>query len=423
MFLKFNCFFGYFVYNNNVVEKSLALHGLQKWIDVHCYRMEFVMNLIYLDNSATTKPSPSAVRSVMKGFEECFGNPSSGHFVGVSAAKELAAAREMVAKAMKVTSNTVFFTSGGTLADNIAVFGGARAGVGMHVVTSSVEHPAILNSVRTLEDNGFRVSYVKPDHEGVITAGAVAKELRGETSLVSIMHVNNETGAVMPIREIAEEIKKKCPRAFFHTDAVQSFGKIPFEPLKMGVDMASVSSHKVHGPKGAGALYVKQGVSLNPFLRGGGQERGLVSGTENLPAIMGFAAACGELSDIDITEVTELSSLFKKEILGIEGVTINSPENASPYILNVSFGEIPSEVILNALSTEGICVSAGSACAASKGGKSYVLKEMGVKYTDSAIRISFSRTNTKDEILAAAAALKRIIPMLSSAVKGYRRDS
>lgn len=380
------------------------------------------MNYIYLDNSATTKASDAAVAAVIRGLSEVYGNPSSTHRAGSMAAKELVQSREAVGAAMHAPADSVYFTSGGTMSDNIAILGGARKSVGNHVVTSTIEHPAVLNCFKALEASGFEVSYVKPDHEGIITAGAVAKVLKSNTSFVSIMHVNNETGAINPVEEIRKIVKQRCPRALFHTDAVQSFGKVPFYPVKWDIDLASVSAHKIHGPKGVGALYIKRGIKLNPVIHGGGQERGIMSGTENLPAIMGFAAACREISPENLDYVRNLSAFLKCELSEIENTIVNSPLSASPYIINLSFCGIPSEVVLNALSSEGIFVSAGSACSASKKGQSHVLREMGAECAQSAIRLSLSRLNTADEVRTAAETIKKIIPKLRRATRGYRKE-
>ena len=371
--------------------------------------------MIYFDNSATTKPCSAAVSAVNRGLCEDYGNPSSGHPEGIKAAGELRAARQTLAKALHAEPKTVYFTSGGTASDNIAIFGGAKSGVGTHVVTTAIEHDAVLGCFTALEARGFAVTYVKPRKDGNIHIEDISAALRENTSLVSIMTVNNETGAKSPIDRIKSEMRKVCPRALFHTDAVQAFGKDELLPEKWGVDMLSLSGHKMHAPKGVGALYIREGVALNPVVYGGGQEGGVFSGTENLPAIMGLAAACDEIA-LNCKTVCEINAYLREELKSIPNAEINSPEGASPYVLNVSFPNIPSEVILNALAGEGICASAGSACAANKSGESHVLKAMG-KSPKSAIRLSFSRYNTLDEAETVAKYLKRVIPMLSGVVK------
>ena len=371
--------------------------------------------MIYFDNSATTKPCEGAVSAVNRGLCDTFGNPSSGHPEGIKAAGELRAARGTLASVLHTDSKSIYFTSGGTASDNIAVFGGAKSGVGRHVVTSAIEHDAVLGCFKALDMLGFSVTYVKPREDGNIHIEDISAALRENTSLVSIMTVNNETGAISPIDKIKIEMLKICPRALFHTAAVQAFGKHDLLPEKWGVDMLSLSGHKMHAPKGIGALYIRSGVSLNPVVYGGGQEGGVFSGTENLPAIMGLAAACDEI-DLKCETVREINSYLREELIKIPNAVINSPKDASPYVLNVSFPNIPSEVILNALAGEGICASAGSACAANKSGESHVLKAMG-KSPKSAIRLSFSRYNTMDEAKTAAEYLKKVIPMLSGVVR------
>ena len=371
--------------------------------------------MIYFDNSATTKPCKAAVSAACRGLSESFGNPSSGHPEGIKAAGELRAARQTLAMALRVEPKNIYFTSGGTASDNIAIFGGAKYGVGSHVVTTAIEHDAVLGCFKALEERGFSVTYVKPREDGNIHIEDISAALRENTSLVSIMTVNNETGAISPIDKIKIEMLKVCPRALLHTDAVQAFGKHELFPEKWGVDMLSLSGHKMHAPKGVGALYIREGVSLNPFIYGGGQEGGVFSGTENLPAIMGLAAACDEI-DLNCKTVREINAYLRGELISIKNAEINSPKDASPYVLNVSFPNIPSEVILNALAGEGICASAGSACAANKSGESHVLKAMG-KSPKSAIRFSFSRYNTMDEAKKVAEYLKKIIPMLSGVVR------
>ena len=370
--------------------------------------------MIYFDNSATTKPCESAVSAVNHALNEVFGNPSSRHTEGMKAAGGLIYARQTLAAALHTEPASVYFTSGGTASDNIAVLGGAKSGVGMHAVTTAIEHDAVLGCFKALEARGFEVTYVNPRKDGNIHIEDISAALRENTCLISVMTVNNETGAVSPIDRIKGEINKICPRALFHTDAVQAFGKHELFPEKWGVDMLSLSGHKMHAPKGVGALYIRRGVSLNPVIYGGGQEGGIHSGTENLPAILGLAAACGEI-DYGSESVRNINTYLRAELGGIKNAQINSPEDASPYVLNISFPNIPSEVILNALSGEGICASAGSACAANKSGESHVLKAMG-KSPKSAVRFSFSRYNTMDEAKKTADYMKKIIPVLSGVV-------
>ena len=374
--------------------------------------------MIYFDNAATTKPCKAAVNAVEKGLCEFFANPASRHAEGVKAAGELKKARQSAANALHTEPQNIIFTNSGTQADNIAVLGGAKKGVGRHVVTTAIEHPAVLNCFKALEEKGFDVTYIKPDKSGRITEDMIRLSLREDTSLVSVMAINNETGAVMPIESIKRHMSAICPRALLHTDAVQAFGKKELFPEKWGIDLLGVSGHKIHAPKGVGVLYIRQGVTLAQVMYGGGQERGIYSGTHDLPAIMGFGAACGEIS-YDNKNVSEINTFMRGEIAKMDGAVINSPDGASEYVLNVSFGNIPSEVILNALSDKGICVSSGSACSANMSGESHVLKAAGQNYK-SAVRFSFSRYNTLEEAKFTVGVLNEVIPVLNFAVRGKK---
>ena len=378
------------------------------------------MDYIYLDNSATTKPSENAVKAANSAMGEFFANPSSTHALGVKTAEKLANARKTVATALNVPADSLYFTSGGTSADNLAILGSANVHSGRHAVTTGVEHPAVLNCFKELERRGFEVTYIPTDKNGNIALESIEIALREDTSFVSIMHVNNETGAIMPIEQVRGLIDRECPGAVFHTDAVQSFGKCDIFPEKWGIDLVSVSAHKIHGLKGAGALYVRRGVNIKPTVFGGGQEKNLYSGTENMPSIMAFAAACSEIADSDREKVSLLSKTLKKGILEIEGTHIHSPADALPYIINVSFGKVPSEVVLNALSAEGIMISAGSACASSKVGKSHVLASMGADTAKSAVRFSLSKQNTLEDIQNTIKVLNKTLPMLIKAIGGRR---
>lgn len=371
--------------------------------------------MIYFDNSATTKPTDGVINEVGRIMKNVLGNPSSGHGAGMNAAAELKKAREEVALSLKVSPDEFYFTGSGTLSDNIAIFGGAKRGVGNHIVTTATEHHAVLHSIREQEKRGFEVTYVNPDKEGNISAEKIIEALRENTCLVSIMRTNNETGAIYPVDKIKSEMNNICPRAYLHVDAVQAFGKEELNPVAWGVDLLSVSAHKIHGPLGIGGLYVSKNVSLGGFIFGGGQEKGIHSGTENLPAAAGFAAAAKEIT-YNSDNVKEINSYMRDALLKEGLATINSPLDASPFILNVSFDPIPSEVILNALSAEGVCASAGSACATNRSGESHVLKAMG-KSPKSAIRFSFSKDNTLDEAEKVLKILKETIPMLRAVIK------
>ena len=359
--------------------------------------------MIYLDNSATTKPCPEAVEAMTKALTEHWGNPSALYGFGIDTARLLRQARQTVAAAMGAEPDRVFFTSGGTEADNWAVFGTVkRMGKrGKHIITTAMEHHAILNCMADLESRGFEVTYLKPDAMGRVSVEDLKAALRKDTILVSIMMVNNEVGSVMPIAQMAKLTHKLCPDAIFHTDAVQGFLKIPFAAKNLGADLISVSSHKIHGPKGAGALYISPRLkSFPPLLLGGGQEGGYRSGTEGTPAIMGFAAACSAVSATfreDCQRESELISEFSEKFAALEGVTVNGAHEA-PHILSLAIPGIPVQNTINILQDHGICVSAGSACA--KGHRSHVLTAMGLppETIDASFRISLCRDTTKAEL-------------------------
>ena len=359
--------------------------------------------MIYLDNSATTKPCAEAVEAMTKALTEHWGNPSALYGFGIDTARLLRQARQTVAAAMGAEPDRVFFTSGGTEADNWAVFGTVkRMGKrGKHIITTAMEHHAILNCMADLESRGFEVTYLKPDTMGRVSVEDLKAALRKDTILVSIMMVNNEVGSVMPISQMAKLTHRLCPDAIFHTDAVQGFLKVPFAAKNLGADLISVSSHKIHGPKGAGALYISPRLkSFPPLLLGGGQEGGYRSGTEGVPAIMGFAAACAAVSATfpeDIRRESELIAQYAEKFAALEGVTVNGAHEA-PHILSLAIPGVPVQNTINILQDHGICVSAGSACA--KGHRSHVLTAMGLppETIDSAFRISLCRDTTREEL-------------------------
>ena len=367
--------------------------------------------MIYLDNSATTKPCPEAVDAISKALTEHWGNPSALYNFGIDTAKLLRQARHNVAAAMGAEPDRVFFTSGGTEADNWAVFGTARrmGKRGKHIITTAMEHHAILNCMKELEDKGFEVTYLKPDRMGRVSVDDLRAALRKDTILVSIMMVNNEVGSVMPIAQMAKLTHKLCPDAIFHTDAVQGFLKVPFAAKNLGADLISVSSHKIHGPKGAGALYISPRLkSFPPLLLGGGQESGYRSGTEGVPAIFGFAAACAAVSATfrtDIQRESALISEFAEKFAALDGALVNGAHEA-PHILSLAIPGVPVQNTINILQDSGICVSAGSACA--KGHRSHVLSAMGLppETIDSAFRISLCRDTTREELEQLCTALR-----------------
>lgn len=367
----------------------------------------------YLDNSATTRPCPEAVAAMMEALERDWGNPSSLYRFGAAAAARLREARAQVARALGAEPERVFFTSGGTEADNWAIFSAMeRMGKrGRHVVTTAVEHHAVLHPMQKLERQGFSVTYLQPDREGRVSLQALEEALQPDTVLVSIQMVNSETGAVMPIEKMARLTHRRCPDALFHTDAVQGFLKLPFQARTLGADLISVSSHKVHGPKGAGALYIRKGLQLPPFLLGGGQESGLRSGTEATPAIFGFAAACAAALPTwreDAGREAMLRDTCAKRLEALEGLVLLGAREA-PHILLASIPGLPVQNTINLLQDRGVCVSAGSACA--RGHRSHVLEAMGLPpgVMDGAFRVSLSRYTTREEVELLADSLREIV--------------
>ena len=359
--------------------------------------------MIYLDNSATTKPCAEAVAAMTAALTDNWGNPSALYGFGFDTAKLLREARQKVAAALGAEPDRVFFTSGGTEADNWAVFGTAKrfGKKNKHIITTAIEHHAILNCMKELETQGFEVTYLEPDGEGRISLESLKAALRKDTVLVSIMMVNNEAGSVMPISQMAKLTHKLSPNAIFHTDAVQGFLKIPFAAKTLGADLISVSSHKVHGPKGAGALYISPKLkSFPPLLMGGGQESGFRSGTEGTPAIFGFAAACDAVSKTfkaDAEQEKALLNALVEKISPLDGIRINGSHEA-PHILSLSVPGVPTQNTINILQDHGICVSAGSACA--KGHRSHVLTAMKVpeKAMDGSFRVSLCKDTTQEEL-------------------------
>ena len=359
--------------------------------------------MIYLDNSATTKPCAEAVEAMTQALTENWGNPSALYSFGIDMAKQLRLARHQVAAAMGAEPDRVFFTSGGTEADNWAIFSTVkRLGKrGRHIITTAIEHHAILNCMKELEAQGFEVTYLQPDKSGTVTLAALKEALRSDTILVSVMMVNNEVGSVMPIAQMAKLTHRVCPDAYFHTDAVQGFLKIPFAAKTLGADLISVSSHKIHGPKGVGALYISPRLKSFPaYLLGGGQEGGYRSGTEGTPAIFGFAAACEAVSATfrqdSIREKAMINALAEK-LQAIDGVTVNGAHEA-PHVLSVAVPGVPTQNSLNILQDSGICVSAGSACA--KGHRSHVLSaiELPPEVIDGSFRVSICKDTTQEDL-------------------------
>lgn len=375
--------------------------------------------IAYLDNSATTKPCDEAVSAINKMLTENWGNPSSFHALGIKAAKEVITARTAIADSLGVSKEEIIFTSGGTEANNLALFGSIKAKrrAGNRIVTTAIEHESVLQSAEELEKQGFEVIYLKPDKFGNISEEQIFDAVNKDTILVSMMYINNEVGSILPVKAIKRAVKKADSPALIHIDCVQAYGKVSINAKKLGADLITVTAHKIHGPKGIGALYINKEANLTNqnFTRvfGGEQERKLRPGTEGAPLIAGFGAAVNALPSLkeQKDKIKELNAYAKEELKSINGIKFNSGDNASPYIINIYIPTfMRSQTILQELSANyDVYVSNGSACA--KGKKSHVLSAMGVsdKVLDKSIRISFSRYNTKEDIDKLVSALKELI--------------
>lgn len=380
----------------------------------------------YFDNSATTKCFTQVADIVREAMLEDYGNPSSLHTKGVDAEKYIRSAKEQIAASLKVQPKEILFTSGGTESDNLAIIGAAMAHhrMGRHLITTQIEHPAVLETMEYLEQQGFHVTYLPVDEKGVIRLEDLERAICPETILVSIMHTNNEIGSVMPIAEAGELIKRKNPRILFHVDAVQGFGKSRIYPKKMNIDLLSVSGHKIHGPKGIGFLYIGERVRIKPILFGGGQQGGMRSGTENVPAIAGMGKAVEMVFanlDADLEEMYERKEYFIRRLDEIPELIVNGPvgRDSAPHVVSVSVRHVRAEVLLHSLESKGIFVSSGSACASNKPSTSATLKAIGVEKAllDSTIRFSFSVFTTKEEIDYAIDVMKEMIPQLRRYVR------
>lgn len=360
-----------------------------------------IMSECYLDNSATTKPCKKAVENMLYALETCWGNPSSLHDKGIEADELLLKARKAVASALSANEKEIYFTSGGTEGNNLAIFGAAYKNrrKGNRVITTAVEHPSVQKAFDRLQSEGFEVVRLKTDPFGRVRKEELYEAIDEKTVLVSMMYVNNEVGAIEPVEEIRKAVKLKNSPALIHVDAVQAFGKLPINVRTLGADLVTVSSHKIHGPKGVGAIYIKDGVKLQSVAVGGGQERDIRPGTEAMPAIAGFLGAVESLAVKEsLQKLTKLRDEFTDKLRSVEGITVNSPDDALPYIVNLSLNKLNSETVLNFMSGMGIYVSSGSAC--SKGHKSPVLTAMGLsdEIINSSIRVSLSRYTTKEEL-------------------------
>lgn len=376
---------------------------------------------VYLDNSATTRVFPEVAELVTRIMCEDYGNPSSMHMKGVQSEQYIRYAKETFAKLLKVQEKEIFFTSGGTESDNLAILGcaGANLRAGKHLITTHIEHPAVLETMKYLEKQGFDVTYLGVDEHGIVRPEDVKKALRPDTILVSVMHTNNELGSLQPLEEISKVIKEYNPSILFHVDAVQGFGKFRIYPKKLGIDLLAMSSHKIHGPKGVGLLYVNEKVKIHPIAFGGGQQKGMRSGTENVPGIAGMAKAA-EMVYAHLEEDNErlygLKEYFINGLKQLEDVRVNglTGRDSAPHVVSVSVRGVRSEVLLHALEDKGIYVSAGSACASNHPQTSETLKAIGLDkdLLNSTIRFSFSTFTTKEEIDYTLQAMYDMIPML-----------
>lgn len=371
--------------------------------------------MAYLDNSATTKPDKAVADKIYEMLTVNFGNPSSFHKEGLNANLELRAAREKIANALSCESEEIYFTSGGTEANNLAILGAAEAGKrkGKRIVTTAIEHESVLQSVDELEKQGFEVIRIMPDKQGRITEQQVFDAVNSDTILVSMMYVNNEVGSIMPVKSIKKAVKRANAPALIHIDCVQAFGKLEVKPSKLGADLVTVTAHKIHGPKGVGALYLKKGTRILPRVFGGEQEKKLRPGTEAIPLIAGFGVAADLIPDLkkQSEKIKEINAYAKEGLLSVPGVKINSGDDASDYIINLFVPTfMTSQTVVQHLSSKyGVYVSNGSACA--KGKRSHVLTAMKLddKIIEKSIRVSFSRTTTKGDIDEFVNAIKETV--------------
>lgn len=380
----------------------------------------------YFDNSATTRVLDSVMDIVTRTMTVDYANPAAKHIKGMEAENYIRDARSIIAKTLKVADKEILFTSGGSESNNMALIGTAMANkrAGMHIISTNVEHASIYNTLGFLQEQGFEITYLPVDHNGHIDLDQLREAVRPDTILVSVMYVNNEVGSVEPVAEISRVIKAKNPSTIFHVDAIQAYGKYEIRPKKEGIDLLSVSGHKIHGPKGVGFLYIDEKVKIRPLIYGGGQQKGMRSGTENVPGVAGLGVAAAEMyrnHQEKLEYLYELKEHMMKRVAEIDGVVINSQpgRESAPQIVSVSFEGVRSEVLLHALEDRGIYVSSGSACSSNHPGVSGTLKGIGVKQEllDSTLRFSFGMFNKKEEIDYAIEVLKELLPVL----RRYRR--
>lgn len=374
--------------------------------------------MIYLDNSATTRVDEEVVTAMNKYHLECYGNPSSLHRMGLESEKALNKARKQISDFLKVDEKTITFVSGGTEANNLAITSAINKNKrqGNKIITSSIEHPSVLEVFKSYENNGYEVSYIDVDEKGFLNLEQLEESLDDKTILVSIMKVNNEIGSIQNTEKIAKIVKEKSPQCIFHSDCVQAVGKVPVEPLREGIDILTFSGHKIHGPKGIGALYVRRDLALQSILHGGGQERGFRAGTENLAGAVGIGMAVEHLSQLE-QQIDHLQALKSKAIglltEKLSEIHFNSDESEkyAPHILNISIKDVKSEILLHLLEKKEIFISSGSACTSKKHSISHVLKSMNLssEYIEGSLRISFSKYNTFEDVECMVKVLKESV--------------
>lgn len=379
-------------------------------------------NEVYLDNSATTRPYDDVIKYMSYINKNTYGNPSSLHTKGIESERLVKKARETIAQSIDVEVKDIYFTSGGTESNNLAILGYLKANPrkGKHILTTKIEHPSVLEVFKYLEGEGYKADYIDVNKDGVILPEMLNDRINNDTALISVMYVNNETGAIQPIEEVVRIRNIKNNNAVLHVDAVQAYGKLKINAKKSGIDLMTISSHKIHGPKGIGALYSREGIRIQPIILGGGQESLLRSGTENVPGICGFGLAANIIHnhiDRNWKKVETLKEIFVrllKESIGAQKYDIISTENSTPYIINVSFYDVKAEVLLHHLGEKGIFVSTGSACSSRKVKHSHVLQAMNMSPSkiEGAIRFSFSANNKEEDIIDTIHALKEIIPKI-----------
>lgn len=381
----------------------------------------------YFDNAATTKVFDSVKDIVIKTMTEDYGNPSAKHRKGMEAENYIKEARSIIAKSMKVQEKEIIFTSGGSESNNMALIGTAQAyrRSGNHIISSSIEHASVYNPLGYLQEQGFEITYLPVDSQGHISLEELEQAVRPDTILVSIMYVNNEVGTVEPVEEISKVVKKKNPDTLFHVDAIQAYGKFQIRPKRQGIDLLSVSGHKIHGPKGVGFLYIGEKVKMKPLIYGGGQQRGLRAGTENVPGVAGMGAAVKEIytnHQEKMDKLYELRNYLTDRLRELDGVYINSRSGreGAPQIVSASFRGVRSEVLLHGLEERGIYVSSGSACSSNHPGVSGTLRGIGVRQDllDATLRFSFGMFNTREEIDYAVEVLKELLPVLRRYKRG-----